>query len=67
MKGRGGRAGYRWGAWEGLWLVLIRPGDGSRLLQLYGYFDLSGSMTVIGLLTLLAVLDLSAFWSRLAC
>ena len=50
-----------WGACEGLWLVLISPGDGLRLLRAYGYFDLSGSMAVTGLLTFLAVLDLSAF------
>ena len=41
--------------------TLTCPGGGLRLLQGYGYFDLSGSLAVTGLLTFLAVLDLSAF------
>ena len=45
----------------GFMAILTCPGDGLRLLWVYGYFDLSGSMAVTGLLTFLAVLDLSAF------
>ena len=41
--------------------ILTCPGDVLWLLRGYGYFDLSGSMAVIGSLAFLAVLDLSAF------
>ena len=50
----------------GFMAILTCPDGGLRLLRGYGYFDLSGSMAVFGLLTFLAVLDLSSFWSRLA-